>query len=642
MTLRSLLATCGLTLVTTMTTAQAEEARFVLVEAESFRQLGGWVVDQQSTDVMGSPYLLAHGLGERVANASTKVEFRATGEYRLWARTRDWVAPHGPGQFRLRLNGEPLAKAFGAEGDGSWQWHDGGTVQIKDKSAALELEDLTGFEGRCDAILFAKGAPDGFRPPNGGDEMAAFRRKLLGLPTAPADGGQYDLVVVGGGYAGVCAAIASARLGLKVALIQDRPVLGGNASSEIRVGPIGGMDEGPYPHNADIMKEIHKSPGATRSSGGLSARPDDPHLLRMVKAEKNISLFLEMHVFKVEKDGSRIKSVVAKHVRTSEERRFRGALFADCTGDGTVGFLAGADWRMGREGRGETGEALAPKQADKMVLGMSNFWTARRTDRPTTFPACPWALRITQESLEVSTPKYPPKFGQYAYVGGWNWESGFNRDPILEAEQVRDHNFRAIYGTWDFLKNRGKDKQEYATAKLEWVAYLLGKRESRRLLGDIILAQQDMVESKVHPDACVTATWYFDLHFPHPDNTKFFPGEEFRSLAYDDPSFEKLRGSIEGTATRMKPYPIPYRCLYSRNVPNLLMAGRNISVTHVGLAPVRVMNTTGMMGTVVGRAAYLCRKLNLDPRGLYEKRLEDFKRLLADPGRGVVAPGEKE
>lgn len=136
-----------------------------------------------------------------------------------------------------------------------------------------------------------------------------------------------------------------------------------------------------------------------------------------------------------------------------------------------------------------------------------------------------------------------------------------------------------------------------------WAAFIAGKRASRRLLGDVILTQQDICGPKIHSDACVTATWYFDLHFPHPDNSRHFPGQEFRSLAFDDPNWEKLHGSNPGRHITIKPYSIPYRCFYSRNVPNLFMAGRDISVTHVALAPVRVMNTTAMMGTVVGRAA---------------------------------------
>ena len=271
---------------------------------------------------------------------------------------------------------------------------------------------------------------------------------------------------------------------------------------------------------------------------------------------------------------------------------------------------------MGREGRDETGESLAPPKADRMLLGTTCYWLCEHTARPAPFPACPWALPVSEDSLEVSTPKYPPEFGRYAYVGGWNWESGFHRDTISEIEQIRDHNLRAIFGAWDFLKNRSAGKDRYATAKLQWVGYLGGKRESRRLLGDLILTQQDIQEPKLYPDGCVTATWYFDIHFPHPDNTRFFPGQEFRSLAYDDPNFERLRGSIPGAYTPIQPYPIPYRCFYSRNVDNLFMAGRDISVTHVALAPVRVQNTTGMMGTVVGRAAALCRRLGVEPRAL--------------------------
>ncbi|HBC89097.1 MAG TPA: pyridine nucleotide-disulfide oxidoreductase [Lentisphaeria bacterium] len=603
----------------------------VLVEAESFNDIGGWVVDQQSMDVMGSPYLLAHGLGKPVANARTQVKFRNTGKYRLWIRTRDWVPPYGPGKFHLHVNGQPLDKIFGLDGDGSWQWHDGGTVEIKDTSVNLELVDLTGFEGRCDAILFAKFADSDFIPPNSGAELMDFRRCLLGLPPTPPDEGSFDLVVAGGGYAGLCAAVSAARMGLNVALVHDRPVLGGNASGEVRVGPIGGIDGGLYPRNADIIKELHKTPRGMGGSGGIRSCPDDDFVEAIVKAEKNISLFLEMHVYQTEMKNSEIIALRARHICSSGELRFAAPLFADCTGDASVGFLAGAEWRMGCEGRDQTGEALAPKKGDGMLMGVSNFWLANHTEHTASFPRCPWALEITEESVDVSTPKYPPKFGQYAYAAGWNWESGFNDDQIKDAEHVRDHNFRAMYGTWDFLKNWSKDRKLYEKAELSWSGFIMGKRDTRRLLGDIILSQQDITRPEIYPDACVTATWYFDLHFPHPDNTRFFPGEEFRSLAYDDPNFEKFRGDIEGSYTQIDPYPIPYRCFYSKNISNLFMAGRNISVTHVALAPVRVMNTTAMMGTVVGRAAYACRKLNASPRELYEKHLEDLKQILSDP-----------
>ncbi len=601
----------------------------VLVEAESFQDLGGWAVDTQAMEVLGSPYLLAHGLGEPVTTARTVVSFPAKGIYRLWVRTRDWAGPNGPGRFRVHVAGKPIARVFGAEGDGTWQWHDGGTLEVLAGQAKLELEDLTGFDGRCDAMLFVKDVPDGYRPPDAVQELANFRRKALGLSQTPEDAGHYDLVVTGGGYAGTCAAIAAARLGLKVALIQDRPVLGGNASSEIRLAPIGSL-QGPY-HVDDIIREIHL--GDVSGSGGVRPRPNDQHVLNLVQAEKNVALYLNMHVFAVRKEGPRITAVVAKHTRSSQELVFRGWLFADCTGDATVGFLAGADFRMGREGRDETGETLAPPEADRLLMGVSNFWMATRTDRPSDFPACPWALQMKDSSyFEVSTPKYPPKFQEYAYVGGWNWESGFKADLIADTEAVRDHNLRAIFGTWDYLKNRAENKDHYANAKLDWVAFVAGKRESRRLLGDLILQEQDMTVPKLYPDGCVMATWYFDMHFPHPDNTTHFPGQEFRSLAYDDPNFERLRTpDMPGRYTKIEPYPIPYRCFYSRNVPNLFMAGRNISTTHVGLLPVRVMNTTAMMGTVVGRAAWLCRKLNVDPREIYANHWEEFTQILRNP-----------
>lgn len=614
---------------------RAGEENMVLVEAEAFKDLGGWSVDQQFMDVMGSPFLLAHGLGKPVASARTTVTIPQPGTYRVWARTRDWTAPQakvpGPGRFRVHLNGKPLEKVFGSEGDGTWQWHEGGTTELSAGEITLALEDLTGFEGRCDAVLLVKDAPAGYRPPSEGVAIADWRRRLSGLPGTPDDGGEYDLVVVGGGYAGTCAAIAAARLGLHVALVQDRPVLGGNASSEVRVGPIGKINLPPFPHNADIIKEIMAAPGAQQSSGGLRARPNDDGVRKLVEAEENITLFLEAHVNSAEKDGPRIAAVIACHIRTGREVRLRAKLFADCTGDATLGVAAGADWRMGREGRAEFGESFAPEKPDNQLLGITQYWWAKKTEQEAAFPACPWALNVTEESAEVSRPKWPPDFKQYAYVGGWNWESGFTRNPITEAEQVRDHNFRAIYGTWDFLKNRSPEKATYAKAELEWISYVLGKRESRRLMGDHILTQQDVEESRAYPDGVVTATWYFDLHFPHPENSRFFPGQEYRSIAYDDPNFRKFMPDAPGAYKPIQPYAIPLRCFYSRNVPNLFMAGRNVSATHVGLAPIRVQNTTAMMGTMVGRAAYLCRKLGVEPHGLYERHLSDLKRLLADP-----------
>ena len=597
----------------------------VLVEAESFSHLGGWVVDQQFMDIMGSPFLMAHGMGKRVAPATTEVPIPEAGRYRVWVRTRDWVAPQGPGRFRLHVGGRPLPKVFGHGGDGTWQWWDGGEVDLSQAPVALALEDLTGFEGRCDAILLVKDGPESDPPPNDPAPLQAFRDACAGRPSTPPDAGAFDLVVAGGGYAGLCAAISAARLGLKVALVQDRPVLGGNASSEVRVLPVGSIESPGFPTLGDITKELRKTPRGIDGSGGIRACMDDGYVQDLATREPGLELFLNMHVSAVERDGDRLVALRARHVLTGQEFRFPAPLFADCTGDAQVGFLAGADWRLGREGFDETAEPLAPRQGDRMQLGVSNYWLADHTDHPTAFPACPWALPINSpEAMDTSIPLWPPKFGKHAYAAGWNWETGFDMDQLGEAEKVRDHNFRAIYGSWDFLKNKSETRELYASAEISWIGYIMGRRESRRLMGDIVLTQHDLCEPRLHPDGCVTASWYLDLHFPHPMNTRFFPGQEFRSVAYDDPNFESHRGDIVGNYTEIKPYPIPYRCLYSRNISNLFMAGRNISVTHVALAPVRVMNTTAQMGSAVGRAAFLCRKLDAEPRALYTTHLAEL------------------
>jgi len=569
----------------------------ILIEAESFENLSGWVIDQQFMEQMGSPFLLAHGLGEPVKDATTTVTLPAEGLYRIWVRTRDWVAPWKapgtPGRFQLLIDGKALKTTFGTEG-ADWHWQDGGTVEIANKQTTIALHDLSGFDGRCDAIALTTNMD--FIPPNEGKEMAEFRRKALGLPEKPQQAGQFDLVVVGGGIAGTCTAVSAARLGLKVALIQDRPVLGGNNSSEVRVHLGGKINQPPYPALGDIVKELDS--GKT-GNAQPAENYSDQKKLAVVQAEKNIHLFLNAHVWQVEKDDSQIVAVWAKDIRTGKEMRFCGLFFADCTGDGTVGYLAGADWRMGRESQDQTGEELAPEKPDKMTLGTSVMWYSVETDEPTAFPECPWALKFNQETCQNAT------------MGNWDWETGLHRDTVTEAEHIRDHMFRAIYGNWAFQKNTSADKEKYARRNLAWAAYIAGKRESRRLLSDVILKQQDIEQQTEFPDAFVTTTWTIDLHYPQPKNAEQFD-EPFRAIAEQK---------------SIKPYPIPYRCLYSRNIENLFMAGRDISVTHVALGTTRVMQTCGMMGELVGMAASLCKKHSTNPRGVYEHHLAELKEL---------------
>lgn len=575
--------------------ARAEQ---VWLEAESFADKGGWVTDQQFMDVMGSPYLLAHGMGVPVDDAVTEVTFPESGTYHVYVRTYNWTSPwhkgEGPGKFKLKVGRRTLPVTLGSKGEG-WMWQYAGKVSVRSKRKTLQvtLKDLTGFDGRCDAIYFST---DASMPPTGGDELADFRRKLQNLP--PARVLNFDFVVAGGGIAGMCAAVSAARQGCKVALINDRPVLGGNNSAEVRVHLGGFIEEGPYPALGRMIREFGHSKGGNAQP---ASNYEDEKKMQFVLAEKNITLFANYHVNAVQTFGGKISSITAQHIEDGTEITFRAPLFADCTGDGTLGYLAGADFRMGREARAEFGESLAPEKADKMTMGASVQWYSADIGHRAKFPDFRYGIDFNETNCEK------------VKMGEWTWETGMNFDQITDFERIRDYGLLVVYSNWSFLKNKLNDREAYRNRALAWVAYVAGKRESRRLLGDYILKQDDIEKSVFHEDASFTTTWSIDLHFPDPKNQEHFPEEPFKA------------------ATKhiyIYPYAVPYRCLYSRNVDNLFMAGRNISVTHVALGTVRVMRTTGMMGEVVGLAASLCKKHGTMPRGIYQDHLDELKMLM--------------
>jgi len=573
----------------------------IFVECESFSDPGGWVVDQQFMDKMGSPYLLAHGMGVAVKDASTVVNIPEKGTWNVYVRTYNWTSPwstkDGPGRFQIKLGKKTLKAVLGTKGN-AWEWQYAGSVKLAAGNVILSLHDLTGFDGRCDAVFLSQ---DAVAPPDGGEELVRFRREAFGIPDVPSEKANYDFVVIGGGISGMCAAVAAARQGLQVALVNDRPVLGGNNSSEIRVHLGGTIEVGPYPALGRMQREFGHS---IKGNAQPAENYEDWNKQSFIDNEPNVRLYAGYRAVRVTKNGSSIKSVVVQNIHTSGEILLEAPVFADCTGDGTIGYLAGADYRYGREARWEFGESLAPEEADCFVMGASVQWYSGEGRRA--FPLFEYGLNFNDESVQRVT------------MGEWTWETGMLHDMTTDFEYVRDYGMAVIYSNWSYLKNR---LGLYPDRSLEWVAYIAGKRESRRLIGDYIYKQDDIEKAVFHEDATFATTWSIDLHFPDPENSKYFPGEEFKTRTVHN---------------RIFPAAVPYRCLYSRNVDNLFMAGRNISVTHVALGTTRVMRTCGMAGEVVGLAASVCHSRNAQPRDVYRYWFDDLRELMK---KGAAIPG---
>ena len=553
--------------------AAPARAASLLVEAEAFADRGGWSLDAQFVDIMGSPYLLAHGLGTPVADAETTVTLpAANATWRVWVRTRDWTpdfAGEKPGQFRVALNDTDLSPVFGIA-PADWGWIDGGTVSFPSASLTIALRDLTGFNGRCDAIYLTT-ETGAAAPPADGPALALWRATQHGETIAPIDTAAYDLVVVGGGFGGCGAAIAAARSGLRVAFVQDRPVLGGNASQEIRVSSEGDRRYG-------IVDEIYTKKMGNRSAASIT---HDATRLTIVQNEPNIALFMPWRAYAAGTNAARrITHVDIRDVATGARKRLTAPLFVDGTGDGWIGYWAGADFRMGREARDEHGESLAPVTADQRTMGSSLMWSSKVGDEPADFPTdLPWAAAVAGARADTS--------------GEWMWEYGINpaQDTIEDAEHIRDHLLRAIFGNFANAKLNPANTNR----SLDFVPYVAGKRESRRFLGPYILTQQDVLTGRYFEDAVATTDWGIDLHF-----------ETATSYISSYTNHGKSPNAH-----------VPYRCLFSRNVPNLFLAGRNISVTHAGLGSPRVMNTIAQFGVTIGYAAAICKAANCDPADVY-------------------------
>lgn len=402
-----------------------------------------------------------------------------------------------------------------------------------------------------------------------------------------------DITVVGGGLAGVCAAVAAARLGKKVALIQNRPVLGGNSSSEVRVWVCGATAHGTnrYARETGIMGEMFVENQYRNPEGNPYIW--DLVVLETVLAEPNITLYLNTDVHEVEADGDedarQIRSVTGWMMGSERRITFESPLFLDCTGDGLIGFLAGAKYRIGREARHEHGEEWAPEVADEITLGSTLLFYTKDTGRPVKFVPPSFAKDITQTPIPMKRVIRSGDSGCHY----WWIEWGGELDTVHDNERIRDELSSVIYGVWDYIKNSGQFDADNMT--LEWVGSIPGKREYRRFVGDYTLTQNDILAQEPFEDRIAFGGWSIDLHPPQG-------------------MYATVSGSKHMHADGS--YHVPYRSLYSVNVSNLLFAGRNISATHVAFGTTRVMATCATIGEAAGTAAALCAELDVTPREL--------------------------
>lgn len=583
----------------------------VFIEAESFRSLGGWVIDSRSMLQMGSAYVMAHGMGVPVEDAETDCPIPESGVWNVWARTRDWTAVwkrgSSAGIFQVKINGEALPEILGTNGS-AWAWQKAGTITLEAGTVKIALHDLSGFNGRCDALYLTTDSAE--LPPDGGEALAEFRRRKSGI-VCEEDPVHYDLIVAGGGVAGICTALAATRTGSRVLLLQDRPVLGGCNSSEIRV-VLGGLAHTEcYPNLGKTIDEFGPVIGGAYISPAEGYEDYRKEHVFKLHPEDQCRVLLNECVVGIGKDPadpSKIASVVSRNTRTGKETRFHASLFADCTGDAVIARMAGAEVMYGTEGRAKYSESLAPEQERRQVMGHSVLWKSRRTEKPSPFPDIDWGVPFDESRV------------YYLDGGYWEWEAGQYRDQAEEAEYIRDYGHMTIFANWSYLKNHSARREEWANKELEWVSAIGGKRESYRVVGDYIMTQHDIERTDRPADGTGGGTWSIDLHYPDPDNEARFE-EPFRSCAYH-----------RGVG---RTFQVPYRCLYARDVKNLFLGGRHISASHVAFACVRVMRTLGILGEVIGMAASICREENAFPRDVYEKY---FDRLKAMMEKGVPIP----
>jgi hypothetical protein len=438
-----------------------------------------------------------------------------------------------------------------------------------------------------------------------------------------------DVVVVGGGMTGTAAALSAARLGAETVLVNDRPVLGGNASSEVRVwvnGATGGANNR-YAREGGVMEELLQR----KKQEGLRAGADvwDAVLIDAVREQERLSLHLNTLVTDVEtgadagsETGPRVTGAVGYQHMSERSFRFEAGLFVDATGDAVVAAAAGADWVMGREAADAFGEVAAPETADGRTLGSSIMFSSREKDEPVDYEPPSFAREFREDPPEIVARRTDPDQRNECY---WWIEYGGDEalDPIADNEAIRDELWAIVYGVWDYIKNSGAfPESSVANLDLEWVGKIPGKRESRRVRGAYVLTEDDVVSQRRFEDAVGHGGWSIDLHPP--------------AGIYDDQGRGADQWHVDG------PYSYPYRSLYARDLANVLVPGRHMSATHVAFGSLRVQMTLATVGQAAGTAAALCHRRGLRPAGLAEEGVEALQQALLREDQWIVGEPNRD
>ena len=570
---------------------------------------GGFIADTQFVREMGQGYLLANGVGAPVEPASTRFTVTKGGKYRVYIRTKNWNTEYTPDGIVVSLDGVRSPHICAQMHKIGWYWEIAGDFDLTAGEHVIEVADTKGWFGRFAAVLITNDYD--FTPSPELQKLKVLRSHFLGLKPETEFLGHFDFVVVGGGVAGVVVAVAAARYGLSVALINDRPLLGGNASDEAHISLDGAAHKGD--HETGIIYEIKTIKECENLTWSAA-------FAKVIDGEKNISLFENMLVDGATTSDSVIDAVHIVNTYDLKKYTLSAGYFCDATGDAWLGYYADALYHVGREAKHQYNENFAPEIADGNTMSgcitkvvndggdtICSFWS-QDTGHNVEFTPPVWAYKLPEGDKLGREPMYIDR-------GEWWLETPNDYDDIFESEYVRDTMFRIATGYFDWLKNSWKGKNRVATYKLRNLGTYNAKRESRRLIGDYVITQNDFKENASFGDAVCYAGWNIDVH----SVDGIFSGK--------DGAFH-LNEEIKIT-------PIPLRCLYSKNINNLFMAGRCASVSHIGLGATRTQLTGATMGQAVGTAVYLCSKYGVNPRTVYNEHIKELQQLLLKDGQYI-------